>query len=99
MKRFIFLEILFINLFFGTFYKSQAQEVPKSSAADSISTLDKAEPENVRWYTMIANIPRDWERWYDISFRKERVNEWIIVGGLTVATYLTDDITYTPAAK
>ena len=35
---------------------------------------------------MIANIPRDWERWYDISFRKERVNEWIIVGGLTVAT-------------
>jgi membrane-associated phospholipid phosphatase len=99
MKRFLFLEILFISLFIGTFYKSQAQEAAKSSAADSIFTLDKADPENVQWYTMIANIPRDWERWYDISFRKERVNEWLIIGGLTVATYLTDDITYTPAAK
>ena len=100
MKHLFFLKFfLFIILFFGTFYKSQAQDLQKSSSADSISTLDKAEPENVRWYTMIANIPRDWERWYDISFRKERVNEWLVVGGLTVATYLTDDITYTPAAK
>jgi hypothetical protein len=99
MKQFLFLEILFISLFIGTFYKSQAQETAKSSAADSISTLDKADSENVRWYTMIANIPRDWERWYDISFRKERVDEWLIVGELTVATYLTDDITYTPSEK
>ena len=48
---------------------------------------------------MFANIPRDWERWYDVSFRKERINEWLIIGGLTLATYFTDDITYTPAAK
>ncbi|MGD0037716.1 MAG: phosphatase PAP2 family protein [Bacteroidota bacterium] len=99
MKHFLFLEILFISLFTGTFYKGQAQGAAKSSAPDSISTLNKMDPENVQWYTMIANIPRDWERWYDISFQKERVNEWLIIGGLTVATYLTDDITYTPAAK
>jgi len=48
---------------------------------------------------MFANIPRDWSRWYDISFRKERANEWIVIGGLTLATFLTDDITYTPAAR
>ena len=35
----------------------------------------------------------------DVSFRKERLNEWIIIGGLTVATYFTDDMTYTPAAR
>ena len=80
-------------------YTSQAQETQKLSAPDSISILNKVEPENVQWYTMIANIPRDWERWYDISFRKERVNEWLFVGGLTLATYLTDDITYTPSEK
>ena len=80
-------------------YTSQAQETQKLSAPDSISILNKVEPENVQWYTMIANIPRDWERWYDISFRKERVNEWLFVGGLTLAAYLTDDITYTPSEK
>ena len=99
MKQFLFLEIFFISLFIGTFYEGQAQEAAKSFAVDSISSLDKADSENVQWYTMIANIPRDWERWYDISFRKERVDEWLIVGGLTVATYLTDDITYTPSEK
>jgi hypothetical protein len=27
------------------------------------------------------------------------MNEWFIIGGLTLATYLTDDITYTPSAR
>jgi hypothetical protein len=48
---------------------------------------------------MFSNIPRDWGRWYDISFRRERTNEWLIIGGLTAVTLLTDDITYTPSAK
>jgi membrane-associated phospholipid phosphatase len=61
--------------------------------------LDKVDSENIQWYTTFANIPRDWERWYDVSFRKERINDWLIVGGLTLATYLTDDITYTPSAR
>ena len=51
------------------------------------------------WYSMVSNLPRDWERWYDISFRKERVNEWLMIGGLTLATYFTDDATYTPASR
>jgi hypothetical protein len=99
MRQFLFPGILFINLIIGGFSKSQAQEIQKSLTPDSVFALDKVDSGNVKWYTMFANIPRDWERWYDISFRKERVNEWFIIGGLTLATYFTDDVTYTPAAK
>jgi hypothetical protein len=99
MRHLFLFSTLIISLLIGGLFKSQAQELPKSSVKDSISTLDNLELENVQWYTMFANIPRDWERWYDISFRKERVNEWLIIGGLTVATYFTDDMTYTPAAR
>jgi len=99
MRRLFLIVIQLLSVTICGLSKSQAQETQKLSAPDSISTVDKVEPENVQWYTMIANIPRDWERWYDISFRKERVNEWLFVGGLTLATYLTDDITYTPSEK
>ena len=91
--------LLFISLFIGTVCRGQAQEMQKSSKPDSVLILDKGDSENIQWYTMFANIPRDWGRWYDISFRKERANEWIVIGGLTLATFLTDDITYTPAAR
>jgi membrane-associated phospholipid phosphatase len=76
-----------------------AQNGNQSVTSDSASAINPAAFDEVRWYTMFANIPRDWGRWYDISFRKERANEWIVIGGLTLATFLTDDITYTPAAR
>jgi hypothetical protein len=99
MRQLLLPGILFIFLLIGGLFNSQAQDVQKSSSPDSAFTMDKADSENVQWYTMFANIPRDWERWYDISFRKERLNEWLIIGGLTVATYFTDDMTYTPSTR
>jgi len=91
--------ILFLGLVISGFYLGSAQEMQNMNVPDSVLTLNKLNSENVQWYTMFGNIPRDWERWYDISFRKERVNDWIIIGGLTLATVLTDDITYTPSAE
>ena len=99
MKQFLFPAILFLSVVIFSSYKSQAQETQNFSAPDSMSMFNKVDLENVQWYTIFANIPRDWERWYDISFRKERINEWLFIGGLTLATYLTDDITYTPSEK
>ena len=99
MKHKFLFFILFTSLFVCSRSKTSAQENQKSIAPDSIFTMDKEIPENIQWYTMFANIPRDWERWYDVSFRKERINDWLMIGGLTVATYLTDDITYTPSAR
>jgi hypothetical protein len=99
MRRFILrFEILFISSL-GVARVGQAQETQLSSLPDSIVALEKVHSENIQWYTMFSNIPRDWERWYDISFRNERISEWLWVGGLTLATYLTDDLTYTPSAK
>ena len=99
MRLYLFLPIVFLCLFVPGFSHAQAQELQQSSMPDSVLTLNHVQPDNIQWYTMFANIPRDWERWYDISFRKERINEWLIVGGLTLATYVTDDITYTPSTK
>jgi hypothetical protein len=97
MKHKFLFVILFTSLFVCSRSKTSAQENQKSVTSDSIGNVDKVDLENVQWYTMFANIPRDWERWYDVSFRKERTNEWLIVGGLTLATYLTDNTTYSPA--
>ena len=90
MRRFLFPSILFLSFLLHSPHRILAQDVQKPLTADS---------EKVQWYTMITNLPRDWERWYDYSFRKERANEWLWIGGLTLATYCMDDITYTPAEK
>jgi membrane-associated phospholipid phosphatase len=71
----------------------------QSMKVDSDTATNGMNQSDIKWYTMFVNIPRDWGRWYDISFRKERANEWIVIGGLSLATFLTDDITYTPAAR
>jgi hypothetical protein len=76
-----------------------AQMSIQTAAADSSASAAAADRESIKWYTMIANIPRDWERWYNISFRKDRADEWLAVGGLTLAAILTDDITYSPADR
>jgi hypothetical protein len=86
-------------LCFSAITLCSAQSAPPPIISDSLSAMNVSNFDDVQWYTMFANIPRDWGRWYDISFRKERVNEWLIISGLTVATILTDDITYTPSAK
>jgi hypothetical protein len=99
MRKHLFFELLFLSLVTRGLSQSQMQEVQKLSIPDSCITLKRDVSENFQWYTMFANIPRDWGRWYDISFRKERVNEWLVIGGLTLATYLTDDITYTPSER
>jgi hypothetical protein len=99
MKRLV----LYFGIFFiGSFDASnisQAQMLQQSMTVDSAAATGGMNQSDIKWYTMFANIPRDWGRWYDISFRKERLNEWLIIGGITVATVLTDDITYTPSAR
>lgn len=87
----------FVSVVIGIWNIGFAQIAERTTAVDSSVSSPRLSQEGVKWYTMIANIPRDWERWYDISFRKERVNEWLAIGGLTLATVLTDDATYTPA--
>ncbi len=85
---------LFILLAFCAMANTaSAQQAISSSPRDSIVSAKPTNAESFHWYTMIENIPGDWERWYDFSFRKERVNEWLWIGGLTLATYLTDDMT------
>jgi hypothetical protein len=99
MKRFRILYELWCMCSLYTALICYAKTGNQLVVSDSISAVSTETFDEVQLYTMFSNIPRDWGRWYDISFRKERVNEWLIIGGLTAATVFTDDITYTPSAK
>jgi len=70
---------------------------PHVFSLDSSQTNESSTAQQIRWYTFIQNLPRDWSQWAQSSFRKERIGDWAIVAGLTTALFVTDDITYTPS--
>ncbi len=75
-------------------FASTRQRHPLSdSSATSLQSTD----ESIRWYTFIQNIPRDWSDWAQTTFRQDKIADWALVGGLTAALFVTDDITYTPS--
>jgi membrane-associated phospholipid phosphatase len=53
----------------------------------------------LRWYTPLANIPRDWGRWWNVSTQPEMVGDWLIISGLTIGMVVTDDATYSPSER
>jgi hypothetical protein len=99
MRHLLIVPLLLVISAAGILCQSRVQESQNITSQDSSFSMNRKDTENIRWYTMFSNIPRDWERWYDISFRKERTSEWLYIGGLTIATYLTDDMTYTPSER
>ncbi len=99
MRKLNQLLILLPAFIAGSWNFGFAQLPEQATVIDSSATTPDKDQESIKWYTMIANIPRDWERWYDLSFRKERMNEWLAIGGLTLATIVTDDATYSPADR
>ena len=74
----------------------ESRELP---AVDSLRTLTQDSPARIKWYTFIENIPGDWSRWGQTAFRQDKIADWAVVAGLTVAMIVTDDITYTPSKR
>jgi hypothetical protein len=74
------------------------QVLPDSSASSTSfnTTLDQRP---VQWYSLFEMIPHSMVSWWDVVTSKERVSDWLWVGGLTAVTFATDDATYTPAEK
>jgi PAP2 superfamily len=70
---------------------------PFHSLLDSASTSSLVAEQPIRWYTFIQNIPRDWSQWAQTTFRQDEIGDWALVGGLTAALFVTDDMTYTPS--
>ncbi len=69
----------------------------QASVSDSAAALSLSSEQSIRWYTFIQNIPRDWSDWAQTTFREDKIADWALVGGLTAALFVTDDITYTPS--
>jgi PAP2 superfamily len=77
---------------------AQAQALPDSSASSTFSTSTLSQ-QPVQWYSLFEMIPHSMMNWWNVVVSKERVNDWLLVGGLTAVTFATDDATYTPAEK
>ncbi len=77
---------------------SRAQVLPDSSAS-STGVTSLQDQGNVKWYSLFEMMPRSMASWWNVVTSKERVNDWLLVGGLTAVTFATDDATYTPAEK
>lgn len=52
-----------------------------------------------RWGDMFVNIPRDWVRWSQISFRHNTIGMWVAVTSSTALLIATDEKTYEPSKK
>ncbi len=51
------------------------------------------------WSNMFVNIPRDWVRWSQISFRHDKIGMWVAVTSSTALLIATDAKTYEPSKK
>lgn len=74
-------------------------EFRESPPVDSVQASAQHFPPQIKWYTFIENIPHDWSRWSQTAFRQDKIADWAVVAGLTVALVVTDDITYSPSKR
>jgi len=64
-----------------------------TARSDTICTgIEQEAP--LEWYTMISNIPGDWVRYSQATFRTTEIPAFIGMTGLTVALVMTDDETW-----
>jgi hypothetical protein len=92
MKNIFF---LFITLFFFMCLPAGAQSI-----SDTLRTMPAAQAEPpIYWYSVIEYIPHQWHDWCGVAFSAERTNDWLWIGGLTLATFATDNATYVPAGR
>jgi hypothetical protein len=93
------LRILFITASIVCFASTAHTQVLPDSSAPSMFSTSTLDQRPVKWYSLFEMIPHSMVNWWDVMTSKERVNDWLWVGGLTAVTFATDDATYTPAEK
>lgn len=93
---------LIVALFFVT-GSVRAQESPAAIDTASADTLHQSVSglrtlhdgdQPLKWYTMFANIPRDWVRFTNVTFRSENLPAFVGMTVLTGALIVTDDETW-----
>jgi hypothetical protein len=89
------LSLLFL-LFFTLVSRCDAFQLTSIKINDSVSVSTKLDG-SLRWSDMFVNIPRDWVRWSQISFRQNTIGMWVAVTGSTALLIATDDKTYEPS--
>ncbi len=62
--------------------------VQADDAAGDFSNPFNKMPE---WHAMFSNIPGDWSKYFDVTFRVNKIPLYLTVSALTAATIVTDD--------
>jgi membrane-associated phospholipid phosphatase len=91
--------ILLAVLFSGNISAQTESELPSglSAATTEKSTsvvIDSLRTTMPKWYEMITNIPGDWSKYYDVTFRSNKIPLYLAVSALTAATIVTDRSSY-----
>jgi len=100
-----FQKILFgsgLPLIFFFFLNGTAFTQSKNNSADSIAYKDTTQQDSSNaisiqfnkmpeWHEMITNIPGDWSKFFQVTFRENKIPLYLTVSVLTAATIVTDD--------
>jgi membrane-associated phospholipid phosphatase len=98
-SSFLFAFAISIILLCSAAAQTPAGDSSGTSTPDSAQTVVRRPVPPLRWYTPIANIPRDWGRWWNVSTRPDMVPTWLEISGLTALLVVTDDATYSPSER
>ena len=72
---------------------SRSDSLVVVAAKDSTSD-STAQQSSLKWYSMITNLPGDWETYYKQKIQPTSIPEFLSLGVLTAGLIVTDDATY-----
>lgn len=89
---FTFLIFLATESFAQTNNPAQGDSTSQSTGKkDSASVVLKPVYKMPKWYEMITNIPEDWSKYFQLTFRENKIPLYLTVAATTAATIATDD--------
>ena len=98
------LSILFFVINISSFAQSKTVS-QDSSSQKKITENDSSGISNYdfnkmpKWHEMITNIPGDWSRYFQVTFRENKIPLYLTVAATTAALVVTDDKTWQESDK
>ncbi len=105
LRKFFFINIFIVILTINYSVLAQSTISADSTSQKSIVVKDSSSTPTFNfnkmpeWYEMITNIPGDWSRYFQITFRENKIPLYLTVATTTAALVVTDDKTWQESDK
>jgi hypothetical protein len=106
MNRIISFTIVLIFLFTNYFAQTGIELTTKltkdstfASGKDSTVILEKPAEQMPKWHEFITNIPSDFSRYFQLTFREDKIPLYMTVAATTAALWATDSKTWYESDK